>query len=63
MNNLEEILYQKHISKAELARQLNVSPQRVNNWTQDKNYPQRKYMRLMSIYLNIPIEKLFFNGD
>jgi len=61
MNNLNEILYQKRITKAELARQLNVSPQRVNNWTQGKNYPRRKYIKLISVYLNIPIDKLFFN--
>jgi transcriptional regulator with XRE-family HTH domain len=63
MNNLNEILYQKRITKSDLARALNVSRQRVNNWTQNKNYPQKKYIKLISNFLGVSIEKLFYNED
>jgi len=63
MNNLEEILYQKRITKAELARQLKITPQRINNWVNGKNYPKRIIMKQISDYLNIPIDKLFFEED
>lgn len=63
MNKLNEILYQKRITQAELARKLKVSPQRVNNWIHGKNYPNRKYMKLISEYLDIPIDELFYDEE
>ena len=63
MNNLEKILKQQSVTKSELARQLNVSRQRVNNWTRGKNYPSRNLVKLISAYLKVPIDKLFFNED
>ena len=61
MNNLNEILYQKRITKAEFARQLKITPQRVNNWTRGINYPNRKYIKLIADYLEVSIDKLFYN--
>ena len=63
MNNLEKTLKQQNITKSELARQINVSRQRVNNWTRGKNYPSRNLIRLISAYLKVPIDKLFFDED
>lgn len=63
MKNLNEILYQKRITKAQLARQLKITPQRVNNWTQGKNYPDKKLMKQISVYLNVSIDELFFSED
>jgi transcriptional regulator with XRE-family HTH domain len=60
MNNLEKILKQQNVTKSELARQLRVSRQRVNNWTRGKNYPARELIKLISAYLKVPIDKLFF---
>ncbi len=63
MNNLKKILQQQGVTQSELARQLNISRQRVNNWTRNINYPDIKHIKLVSIYLKVPIDKLFFNGD
>jgi len=63
MNNLEKILSQRGITKSDLARQLNVSRQRVNNWTRNKNYPSKKYIKLISSFLGVSIEELFYNGN
>jgi DNA-binding XRE family transcriptional regulator len=63
MNKLNEILYQKRITKAELARKLKISPQRVNNWTCGNNYPNRKYTKLIAEYLDVSIEKLFYDEE
>ena len=63
INNLEKVLNQQGVTKSSLARELSVSRQCVNNWTRGKNYPNKKMMKLVSAYLEVSIEKLFFNGD
>lgn len=57
---LEKILKQQNITKSELARVLNVSRQRVNNWTRYKNMPNTEMIKRISAYLKEPINKIFF---
>jgi DNA-binding XRE family transcriptional regulator len=60
MNNLNKTLKQQGVTQSELARQLKVTRQCVNNWTRGINLPNMKLIKLVSIYLKVPIDKLFF---
>ena len=63
MNNLEKTLKKKNIRQIDLARKLGVSKERVNNWVRGKSYPNTfGLLKAISIFLDVPIEELFFNG-
>ena len=61
MNNLSKILQVKNIKEIDLANFLGVTRQCVNRWTHDLNYPSKKYIKAISIFLDVSIEDLFFN--
>jgi transcriptional regulator with XRE-family HTH domain len=63
MNNLKKTMKIRSITQAELARQLKVTKQCVNNWTRGINYPDYKNMKKVAEYLQVPIGKLFFEED
>ena len=54
MNSIEKRIRDKGIFK--VAKELNVSPQRVSNWIRRKSYPVR-YIRPLSKILKIKTEK------
>jgi transcriptional regulator with XRE-family HTH domain len=58
---LKYYLDKQNISQTELAKRLNISVARVNNWTRGKNYPSAKYIPIISAILNIPIDLLFYS--
>lgn len=60
---LEKILKQQNISQADFARHIGVSRQAVNYWVKGKNYPSKKLIKMISAYLKVPIDKLFFDED
>jgi len=63
MNNLKKTMDQQGVTQSELARQLKVTRQCVNNWTRGINLPNMKIIKTVSIYLQVPIDKLFFGED
>ena len=62
-NNLLKVLNQQSVTQSELARQLKVSRQCINNWTRGINYPGMKLIKQVSDYLKVPIDKLFFGDE
>ena len=62
MNNLNKILKRKNIKEIDLAQHLGVTRQCVNRWTHNINYPNKKYIKAISDFLNVSIEELFFSG-
>ena len=60
MNNLKKVLQQQNVTQSELARQVKVTRQCVNNWTRGINYPGMKLIKSVSDYLKVPIDELFF---
>ena len=57
---LKKILRQQNISQADFARRMGVTRQAVHRWTKGNNYPGRLMMMKISVYLKVPIDKLFF---
>jgi transcriptional regulator with XRE-family HTH domain len=63
MNKLKKVLEQQGVTQSELARQLKVSRQRVNRWVRGLNDPDKKQIPIISAYLKVSIEKLFFDEE
>ena len=63
MNKLKKTLEQQGVAQSELARQMKVTRQAVNNWTRGISYPNMKLIKQVSDYLKVPIDKLFFDEN
>ena len=63
MNKLKKTLEQQGVTQSELARQMKVTRQAVNNWTRGISYPNMKLIKSVSEYLKVPIGKLFFEEE
>lgn len=63
MNKLKEVLDEKCINRAMLARKMNVSKQTIDNWLRDKNYPTMKHMIEISKILDMTVIEIFFNEE
>ncbi len=56
--SIDEALQKVGFSQAELARQLQVSPQAVTNWLKGKDFPRPDKLLRLSVLLRIPFEQL-----
>ena len=67
MNKLKQELQRQRLTNSALARELTkitgmeISRQRINNWTQNKHLPRFPMMKKIADYLEVTIEELFYN--
>jgi len=63
MNILKKTMKIQSVTQAEISRKMGVTKQAVNNWTRGISLPSPKYMKKLSDYLKVSIDKLFFNDE
>lgn len=58
-NNLKWIIIKNDMTQKELAEQLGVSPQHLNNWVNGRTVPKLKTLLRMSRILNCTINDIY----
>ena len=60
--NLKFLLREKNLSKSQLSKELNITRQAINDWTNNNIYPTYDNLVKLSIILNVSIDDMLKKG-